>query len=131
MKWNKPTLGNSTQNILANMPKELGEEQEVAYRISGWVQIDNGWDSMENKPMEMTRDQQAQVDEVVSLMEKYNIQVSVQVQRKQGMEIKDYPVVARWRLFTNKPSAPAGNYTVAETRQENTPESNGANWGDI
>ena len=118
MKGNKPTLGNSTQKILANMPKEMGEEQEVAYRISGWVQIDNGWDSMENKPMEMTRDQQAQVDEVVSLMEKYNIQVSVQVQRKQGMEIKDYPVVARWRLFTNKP---AGNYTVAETRQENTP----------
>lgn len=30
------------------MPKEMGEEQEVAYRISGWVQIDNGWDSMEN-----------------------------------------------------------------------------------
>ena len=95
MKGNKPTLGNSTQKILASMPKEMGEEQEVAYRISGWVQIDNGWDSMENKPMEMTRDQQAQVDEVVSLMEKYNIQVSVQVQRKQGMEIKDYPVVAK------------------------------------
>ena len=38
------------------------------------------------------------------------------------MEIKDYPVVARWRLFTNKPSAPAGNYTVAETIRRKIPQ---------
>ena len=102
MQGNKPAFGNSKQKIIKTMVKEHGEDMDVEYRLSAWVQIDNGWDSMENRPVPMTREQQAQVDEVVSLIGKYNIQLSMQVQQRQGDEIKDYPLCARWRLFFNK-----------------------------
>ena len=102
MQGNKPAFGNSKQKIIKTMVKEHGDDMDVEYRLSAWVQIDNGWDSMENRPVPMTREQQAQVDEVVSLIGKYNIQLSMQVQQRQGDEIKDYPLCARWRLFFNK-----------------------------
>ena len=99
---NKPAFGNSKQKILRTMNKDHGEDMDVEYRLSSWVQIDNGWDSMSNRPVDMSSEQKAQVDEVVNLTGKYNIQLSMQIQERKGNEIKDYPLVARWRLFFNK-----------------------------
>ena len=116
MQGNKPAFGNSKQKIIKTMVKDHGEDMDVEYRLSAWLQIDNGWDSMENRPVPMTREQQAQVDEVVNLLGKYNMQLSMQVQERKGAEVKDYPLVARWRLFFNKEKQTSGSVSHETNR---------------
>lgn len=111
---NKPAFGNAKQKIMKDMPKEFGEDMDAEYRLSGWLQADNGWDAMNNRPVPMTEQQTAQVAEVVSLIEKYGLQFSIQIQQRTGTEPKDWPTMARWKLFYNKPR---------EAEQSSTPQS--------
>ena len=142
---NKPTFGNAKQKILKAMPKEYGEEMETEYRLSAWMQIDNGWDNSTNRPMPMNRDQQAVIDEITTLIENNKVEISLQVQERQGADIKDYPLVARWRLFCNKPSQisneppPMGEEPMEYNEPpmdvpdpiEKTPSKDGVNWDDL
>tara|TARA_Y100000004_G_scaffold136481_1_gene154569 strand:- start:456 stop:887 length:432 start_codon:yes stop_codon:yes gene_type:complete len=103
MSNNKPQFGNAKQKIMKDMKKSYGQEMDAEYRLSGWLQVDNGWDNMSNKPVPMTPEQQANVSEVVGLIEKYGLQFSIQIQERTGAEPSDWPTMARWKLFYNKP----------------------------
>lgn len=124
---NRPTFGNAKQKIMKDMKKQYGQDMDAEYRLSGWLQADNGWDNMANKPMPMTPQQIEQVNEVVGLIEKYGLQFSIQIQERTGSEPKDWPTMARWKLFYNKPKDSGASFGGGQqaTAQEYSQASGG------
>lgn len=106
---NTPHMGNAKQKIMENMVKEFGADMPVEYRLSAWLQVKTDWDEDAKRPVRMTPEQEAQVAEVFALIQRYNIQLNLQVQQRTAGEAKDWPTVARWKVFHNKPKQQQDN----------------------
>lgn len=76
----------------------------VEYQASAWLRIDNGWDEANRRPIEMTPEQQAKVDEVARLLLASNIQLQMTVKERTGNDPQGWPVALRVNLFPNNPA---------------------------
>lgn len=97
----KPQLGNAT----VTFKETILPAKE--YRLSGFLQFNNGWDDQANLPVPMTADQEAIVANIHKQMLAAGIELQVTIQEKAGDDYRNWKVVGRPKLHVNQPEQQA------------------------
>lgn len=105
---NAPHMGNSK----VTFKESLIPNQE--YRASAWLQINNGWDDNANRPVPMTPQQEAIVQQLFDQLLATGAEIQITLQHKNSADARSWPIVGRMKLFGNKPqqqvAAPRGDF---------------------
>jgi|TARA_R110000803_G_scaffold159650_1_gene223709 hypothetical protein len=81
--------------------KSIGDMPTKEYSASAWLQFKTQWDDVNNRPSEMTPEQEKICSDLANTLHQAGVQLSLTIQEKSGPDYKSWPYVGRCVLFTN------------------------------
>ena len=76
---------------------------DAEYRASAWLQINNGWDEGQRKPIPMTAQQEQIINKLFQELLASGAELQLTLQQKTSQDANSWPTVARFKVFANAP----------------------------